>query len=164
MTKPKIIAEGILAIDSAELPVFVLTDGRKAVSVPSLYYFLTGKNVKKNVRTILAATRFHRYLPQTMLNAPDVVIDTDKGELNILYASELVALCRAVARAGLQDQLSETWQPALKKIQFLLMAFAAEGADKVIAKAVTQNPVVTVKDFDRLIGKILDINPAKPKL
>lgn len=148
-------------INRAELPVFLLDDGRKAVSVPALYNFLTGKNVRKNVRTTLAATRFHRYLPKAMLNAPDVLVKTDMGELSILYAGELVALCRAVTQAGMQDQLSATWQPALKNVQLLLMAFAAEGADKVIVKAVAKNPLVTVKDFDRLMGQILNFTPSK---
>jgi hypothetical protein len=162
MTSPKIIEEGRLTIGRTDLPVFLLDDGRKAVSIPALYHFLTGKNVKKNVRTTLAATRFHRYLPKAMLNAPDVLVKTDLGELSIFDTKELVALCRAVTQAGMQDQLSATWRPALNKVQRLLMAFAAEGADKVIAKAVAQNPLITVKDFDRLMGQILDHQPAKP--
>lgn len=162
MSSPKIIEEGRLVIGRTDLPVFLLDDGRKAVSVPALYHFLTGKNVKRNVRTTLAATRFHHYLPKAMLNAPDVLVKTDLGELSIMYTKELVALCRAVTQAGMQDQLSVTWKPALHKVQLLLMAFAAEGADKVVAKAVAKNPLITVKDFDQLMGEILEHQPMKP--
>lgn len=155
MKQPNIRAEGLLILSYQELPVFQLDNDQKAISVPALYYFLTGKNVKRNVRTVLAATRFHHYLPKAMLNAPDVLVKTDIGMLSILYIDELVALCRAVAQAGMHDQLSTTWQPAYKKIQLLLMAFAAEGADKVIAKAIAKNPPVTAKEFDLLMGRIL---------
>lgn len=152
----EIQSEGYLKIGVFRLPVFLLKNGRRAVSQSAVYEFLTGKPGRAGVRHSLKLSNLAKHIPTSMLIADEFAGKLEDKEIRLFFADELVLLSKAVMLASFNKHLSQTWQAALPKAQQILMAFAQDGVNSVIDHAIKNSPVVSAADFKSQLSKILD--------
>lgn len=151
----KIQAEGRLKIGAEQIPVFLLENGTHAVNLSALYQYLTGKP-GKGVRHALKLSNLNKHLPAKMLNAPEFSGVINDEEIRLFTSTELLQLCNAVVMASFKGHLSQTWQRAHLKVQLLLVAFASDGMEKVIARAIKNNPLLTAREFAQHMDMLLN--------
>jgi hypothetical protein len=148
-------AEGRFKIGEDELTVFILENGKRAVSQSDVYYLFTKKRAKQGARYFLSLSNLKKHLPPRLLKKDNVRVIHNGAETLIFFSQELVALCKGIVIAGFNDDLSQSWQAALKKSQLLLIDFAINGVDASIDKTIRSSPVMSRTHFDKVITSLL---------
>lgn len=155
--------EGRLIIDGFSIPVYQLENGEYAASQTAVYEYFTGKSAKTGARYPLSISSIRRYIPKSMLKAPEFAVYLDGKNVKLFLAEEWLGLCKAVIHAGFNNDLNVQWHKAHIKAQVLLLAFAESGIHKTLNKAIRQNPVMSAEQFKLCLLHILEYKPVSGK-
>lgn len=126
---------GALLVGEDELPVYVLADGRRAMTRTGALNFLTGGKGGGNLESYLRVQSLKPFLPSDIddqffeISIPQVVNKT----VQAMSASAFIDICRAYSRARDTGALTSEAQVAMAvRASMLLAAFAKTGIEAAI--------------------------------
>jgi len=126
---------GNLVVSDTELPVYVLSDGRRVLTRTGALNFLTGGKGGGNLESYLELQALQDFLPSDLpeqffdIAIPQVV----NKDVKAMTASALIDICRAYSRARDTGKLTSESQAAIAvRSSMLLAAFAKTGIETAI--------------------------------
>ncbi len=129
---------GHLVVGEDELPVYVLSDGRRVMTRTGALSFLTGGKGGGNLESYLRVQVLESFLPSDLheqffdISIPQVV----NKKVQAMSASAFIDICRAYTRARDTGALTSESQTAIAiRASLLLSAFAKTGIEAAIDEA-----------------------------
>lgn len=138
ITPPEAAWPGALLIGDAELPCYVLNDGRRVITRTGGLNFLTGGKGGGNLESYLKVQSLQPFLPDDLeeqffdIRIAQVV----NKSVQAMSASAFIDICRAYSRARDTGALSsESQQSIAIRASMLMAAFAKTGIEAAIDEA-----------------------------
>jgi hypothetical protein len=158
---------GVLTIGAAELPCFVLEDGRRVLSTRGILKSLgvargTRGNQAGDELADFAAGKavspfISREVGPAMNSAIEFANPSGGGLVRGHEASTLTAICTALVKAGIEGALRKNQIPIARQAGALLSAFATVGITALVDEATGYQ----TQRGDRALGQLLDLYIAR---